>query len=205
MRLLRTDELEDAVVLLGRAFDADPLFQWLYPSASRRAGWVQWFMRVTLRQAMSTSTVFAVDDGPDLAGVVSCIPPGSWPLGVASFVRAGIALPPSLPTWRSLREGIAIDRTVLARHPDVPHWYVYVLGVDPGLAGRGFGGALLRHVIARADEAAVPAHLETTNPKNLTLYRKFGFEVVEELSIGAAPPAWVMTRPPALRAARVTP
>ncbi len=194
LRALDASEHPVAAALLGRAFDADPLFRWLYPSDGRRLGWVTWFMGVTLRQALASGTVFAVDDGGSLAGVASCIPPGRWPLGTMSFVRAGLALPPGLPTWRSLREGVALDRAVLARHPPVPHWYLYVLGVDPAAKGRGFGGALLRAVTESADRDGVPVHLETSNPANLSLYRKFGFEVVEKLVLGDAPPVWVMTR-----------
>lgn len=197
MRTLDPSEVPAAAALLARAFDADPMFRFLYPEDSKRAGWLRWMMGVTLRQGVRDGVVFAVDDGDELAGAATCVAPGRWPLGGWSFVRAGLALPPSLPTWRSLREGVAVDRAVLARHPPVPHWYIYVLGVDPAVAGRGHGGALLRHVTAQADESSVVAHLETTNPKNLTLYRKFGFEVVEELSIGDAPPAWIMTRPAA--------
>lgn len=196
MRNLGSSEIPAAAALLARAFDADPMFQFLYPDASKRAGWLKWMMGVTLRQGVQDGVVFAVDDGDSLAGTATCVDPGKWPLGGWSFVRAGFALPPSLPTWRSLREGVAVDRAVLARHPPVPHWYIYVLGVDPSFAGRGYGGALLRHVTAQADAASAPAHLETTNPKNLSLYRKFGFEVTEEIVIGEAPPAWVMTRPP---------
>jgi ribosomal protein S18 acetylase RimI-like enzyme len=195
MRTLAPEEIPTAARLLARAFDADPLFRWLYPTDAKRAGWVEWFMSATLRQAMHAECVFALDDDQGLAGVANCIAPGRFPLGTMSFVRAGLALPPSLPTWRSLREGVSLDRAVLERHPPVPHWYLYVLGVEPRALGRGHGGALLRHVVGRADEDGVPTHLETANPKNLTLYRKFGFEVVEEIVRGEAPPVWVMTRP----------
>jgi hypothetical protein len=43
---------------------------------------------------------------------------------------------------------------------------------------------------------ALPAYLETSNPKNLAWYRRFGFEIERELRVGAAKPAiWTMRRP----------
>ena len=197
MRLLDPSETAQAASLLARAFDADPMFQFLFEE--RRARWLHWIMAVTIRQSLRDGVAIAKDDAGALAGVVLSVPPGKWPLGIWSFVRAGVAVPPSFPPRRMRSEGAAIERAIVAKHPLVPHWYIYVLGIEPSLVGRGLGGALLGHALAQADAAAVPAHLETTNPKNLGLYRKFGFEVTEELLIGNAPPTWIMARPARLR------
>jgi GNAT superfamily N-acetyltransferase len=59
--------------------------------------------------------------------------------------------------------------------------------------GKGHGGALLRHALRIARDAGVPAHLETGNPANLPLYRRFGLEVRQEIVSHGGPPLWVMT------------
>jgi ribosomal protein S18 acetylase RimI-like enzyme len=77
-----------------------------------------------------------------------------------------------------------------------PHWYLWVLGVDPARQGQGIGGLLLRAGLARADASDLPCYLETMNPKNVPLYQKFGFAVE---SIGTLPGSsvrmWSMIRP----------
>ena len=67
--------------------------------------------------------------------------------------------------------------------------------MHPGHKGRGLGGALLRHAAGLARDAGVVAHLETSNPVNLSLCRKFGYEVGHELTLHGAPPVWTMTTP----------
>ena len=66
-------------------------------------------------------------------------------------------------------------------HPSEPHWYLAMLGVDPLLQGNGIGSALLRYGLARADEQAMLAFLETGKPSNIPLYERSGFEVLAEV------------------------
>ena len=113
-----------------------------------------------------------------------------------AFAELGATpLPPGLPPWRLVRDGLHVERRIHALHPDEAHLYIYVLGVHPAQHGRGLGGALLRHAGALADAAGVPSHLETANPVNLGLYRHFGFEVKTEVTSHGGPPLWTMTRP----------
>ena len=61
-------------------------------------------------------------------------------------------------------------------HPEEPHWYLPLIGVDPIEQGRGCGSALLRVGLSRCDADRLPAYLESTNPKNIPLYERYGFE-----------------------------
>jgi GNAT superfamily N-acetyltransferase len=51
--------------------------------------------------------------------------------------------------------------------------HLYFLGVRPEAQGQGFGGALVRPVLA----AHGPAWTETMNPRNVPLYEHLGFRV----------------------------
>ena len=81
-------------------------------------------------------------------------------------------------------------------HPDEEHWYLPIVGVEPNAQGRGLGGALMRHATARADAQGVPAYLESSNPRNISLYERHGFEVMGEIQIGAGPLVTPMLRRP---------
>jgi ribosomal-protein-alanine N-acetyltransferase len=54
---------------------------------------------------------------------------------------------------------------------------VHTIGVDPAWQGKGIGRALLRALLARADEAAAPVYLEvrTDNAAAIGLYEAHGF------------------------------
>ncbi|MGH7928642.1 MAG: GNAT family N-acetyltransferase, partial [Candidatus Binatia bacterium] len=48
----------------------------------------------------------------------------------------------------------------------------------PFQQGKGLGSALMRHALARCDGEGKAAFLESSNPKNVSLYERHGFEVV---------------------------
>jgi ribosomal protein S18 acetylase RimI-like enzyme len=62
-----------------------------------------------------------------------------------------------------------------------PYIHLSILGVDPTQQGKGYGGALLRHIIHLAEKRGVAVTLETCTQKNKELYEHFGFEVIGEL------------------------
>jgi ribosomal protein S18 acetylase RimI-like enzyme len=81
-------------------------------------------------------------------------------------------------------------------HIEEPHWYLAVIGVDPAQRGKGIGSALLSHSLAPCDEQGLLAYLESSNPANLSLYERHGFEVLGEIQVGSSPPVFPMLRRP---------
>jgi ribosomal protein S18 acetylase RimI-like enzyme len=81
-------------------------------------------------------------------------------------------------------------------HPEEPHWYLPIIGVEPNAQGRGLGGALLRHAVARCDRENLIAYLESSNPRNITLYERHGFERMGEIKVGKGPLVTPMLRQP---------
>jgi GNAT superfamily N-acetyltransferase len=51
-----------------------------------------------------------------------------------------------------------------------------VIAARRGVRSLGIGARLLEPFIERADREAVPIYLESSNPRNLTFYRRYGFE-----------------------------
>ena len=81
-------------------------------------------------------------------------------------------------------------------HPDEPHWYLPLIGVDPAQQGKGLGDALMRHALVRCDRAGQPAYLESSNPRNISLYRRHGFEELGTIQAGSSPALVPMLRRP---------
>jgi ribosomal protein S18 acetylase RimI-like enzyme len=81
-------------------------------------------------------------------------------------------------------------------HPKAPHWYLAVLGTDPSRQGRGVGSALVHEVVRRCDTEGIGAYLESSKDRNVPFYRRFGFEVTDEIRVAGSPPLWTMWREP---------
>jgi ribosomal protein S18 acetylase RimI-like enzyme len=190
VRPLLRPELQVAAHTLALAFDADPLFLDLLPAPAARQKWLDWFFLRALKESFAVGGAFTLEGGPEVA-VMGLYPSGTWPSWLGE-IRA-TSLPPGIPTWRFVRSGLHVERRIHELHPEGPHLYLYVLGVHPSQKGRGLGGALLRHAMASARAAGVVSHLETSNPDNLSLYRRFGFETREEITSHGGPPIWTMT------------
>jgi ribosomal protein S18 acetylase RimI-like enzyme len=94
-------------------------------------------------------------------------------------------------------ELLALFERMGSRHPREPHWYLPLIGVDPAQQSSGHGSALLRHGLARCDRDHLIAYLESTNPRNIPLYERHGFAVVDTVQVGNSPPIFPMLRQPA--------
>jgi len=69
------------------------------------------------------------------------------------------------------------------RDPKCPHWHFGPLGVLPVFQKQGVGLKLMQRVCTEVDELKAIAYLETDRERNVGLYSKFGFEVVDESMI----------------------
>jgi ribosomal protein S18 acetylase RimI-like enzyme len=81
-----------------------------------------------------------------------------------------------------------------AYHPTEPCWYLPLIGVDPCHQGRGLGAQLMKHALAKCDEAGLPAYLESSNPANISLYERHGFETMGKIQTATSPAVHPMYR-----------
>ena len=79
-------------------------------------------------------------------------------------------------------------------HPREPHWYLPLIAADPARQGQGLGTALMEAAIARIDADGRPAYLDSSNPRNIRLYERFGFEAVGEIKTKTSPVQVPMVR-----------
>ena len=53
----------------------------------------------------------------------------------------------------------------------------------------------MAYALERCDRNRLPAYLESTNPRNIPMYRRFGFEILGTIQVGSSPPMVPMLRP----------
>jgi ribosomal protein S18 acetylase RimI-like enzyme len=125
------------------------------------------------------------------AGAALWLPPGIEPDDERMNAIMAAAVPAEvLPDLAGVFEQMA------GFHPHEPHWYLPLIGVDPALQGRGYGAALMRHAVQRFDAEGVLAYLESSNPRNISLYERHGFEILGTVQVGASPVVTPMLRHP---------
>ena len=78
-------------------------------------------------------------------------------------------------------------------HPAQPHWYLAMIAARPERQGNGLGTVLMQHALEMVDERHMPAYLESSNPRNITLYQRHGFVVTGTIEVAGGPsltPMW---------------
>lgn len=186
----------EAIATTCRAFWPDPLFGFFARSEEHEQRVLPHFLGALLRDAMAHGEVWGALEQGRVVGSASWLPPGMTPRSRAREFGIYLASARALLTCRNRRTGIRLLDAVEDRHPTEPHWYLALLGVEPTHKGRGIGTALLGPTLDRCDQELMPSYLETQKPENLPFYERFGFRVLEEVTVPGSPPVWLMWRDP---------
>jgi hypothetical protein len=193
---LTEQQLPETINMIGRAFQKDPFSAHIYPDAEERQRRLKLMFAIALRFSFRYGEVSITPEG---TGAACWLPPECTTVSFKQLLSIGalqLSLQMGLPAMGRINNSEGYMKSERRRCVPQPHWYLWVLGVDPDNQGQGLGGLLLRSGLERADASALPCYLETMNPANVTLYQKFGFEIAGE---GTMPHSnvtmWSMLRP----------
>jgi ribosomal protein S18 acetylase RimI-like enzyme len=170
-------DVERVVEVLAGAFYSDPLWSWAFPDPQHRREQHRRLWRLCVEGAMRFPGVWLTDGG---TATSVWIPPGENEFSSAQEAR----FEPRLRELLGAQAGRAFEAFGLLEqvHPhDQPHYYLSLLGTDPEHRGHGHGLGLLADNLVRVDDEGMPAYLEASNPANVALYRRYGFEVVNSV------------------------
>jgi len=186
IRTVDKTQSQAVIDVLTLAFGSDPLARYVFPKPSDYLYWQPRLAGAMCDQGLDHGGVKMTAEN-DAAAI--WLPPGVEPDREA-FAQMNI--PP-------LSSDAAASQHFRARirgyHPDTPHWYLWMIGVDPRLRGKGLGSALLHHTLRLCDATGQIAYLESSDPRNVPLYERHGFEVMGVVSVADIPPITPMIRP----------
>jgi ribosomal protein S18 acetylase RimI-like enzyme len=188
VRTLTRDEVVPAIDTIVLAFAADPMTRWTWPNPDQYLAAMPRMARAFGGRAFAHGSALATDG---FTGVALWLPPGVEPDGddLSAVMQSTVA-----PA--QLEDGAGLFEQMAAYHPHEPHWYLPLIGVDPAQQGRGYGDTLMAYALERCDREQLPAYLESTNPRNVSLYRRHGFEPLGTIQAGSSPPLVPMLRKP---------
>lgn len=173
-------ERERVIESLVAAFPSDPVLRFLFPDENTYPAHAAAFFGHLFDKRVHRQSIWTIGGGASAA--IWEPPAGGEPVAGPDLPAGALA---------RMRE---YDEAVHSALPDEPFWYLGVLGTHPASAGRRWGRAVMAAGLRRAAADGLPSILETSNPGNVEIYRRAGWEVVREV---AAPlPIWVMRRSP---------
>lgn len=174
----------DAVFL---GFSADPFLRWFWPAPSSYCN-ARDIIDLLAGDAATLGTGYQV---AEFGGVAMWLPP-QYQLDEEKVMAR---FQETLPAER-LSTAFQIFEALDQYHPKDDCWYLTMIAADPTRQGQGLGSLLMKTAVARCDEQGLPAFLESSNPMNITLYERHGFEVMGTIQIDDSPIVTPMIRQP---------
>jgi GNAT superfamily N-acetyltransferase len=180
------DRLSALASVFGRAFVVEPMMRWPLCEGDdieeRLVHAFELFMEDPIRLGM-------VWEAGDALGALIWIPGDQ----MDALDAANQAMRSVFEREDGARRFDQLWDWVESKHPEEPLALLDSVAVEPAAQGRGVGSALIR---ARLDQARVAGHgalLETGNPRNVPLYERHGFRVVNDADVpGGGPHIWFM-------------
>lgn len=144
------------------AFAADPVARWISDRAGTYLELTAGFFDTFGGRAFDHGSAWSANDGQ---AVAMWLPPGVEP----DAERMIGILREHAPAGK-FDDLMAVLGRMATFHPHGDHWYLPVIGCDPLYLGQGLGGLLMKTALARIDASGLPACLESSNARNVSLY-----------------------------------
>jgi ribosomal protein S18 acetylase RimI-like enzyme len=177
-------DLPQLVDTLASAFHDDPLTNWIFSDEAERPRQLQEWMRFSCEMGLTRGHFYSAG-GHKAAAIWS--PPDVnlfddlWGPRVAQLLQRELG-----ERAGSVIAGLA--RAMDTPHATEPHFYLFTLGTHADHQGGGLGAQVLEDVLAICDKQGLPAHLESSNIRNVPFYQRHGFEVVSEIEVDTGGP-----------------
>jgi ribosomal protein S18 acetylase RimI-like enzyme len=187
-------QIDEAASVLVDALSGDPLFVALFPEPERRRLLSLGMLASLSVQAPMGEVLLAIEEGA-IRGAVIARPPFAPPVAIWRAVGAYFS---STFRYPFSSQALQLDaaRLIDEHRLRSPHWYVQTIGVAPAHQRRGIGELLLRPILDRAAAERRPVQLHSWNERNLSFYRRLGFEASVPIRSERLPPVVALVRPP---------
>lgn len=188
VRIAGGDEAAEVGRILAAGFGDDPVLCWVFEEPGRAAKHDAFFGFLAEEALVPLGATYLLP-----GSCAAWTPPDAPPWPDERGVRLIGALAP-LCSQADLERLGALDDAMRERHPHERHWYLGLLATEPERQGLGSGSTLLSHSLGVVDADGVPAYLESTNPRNIPLYERHGFEVSGSIDLPGGPSLTTMWR-----------
>jgi GNAT superfamily N-acetyltransferase len=185
VRAATSADLPAVRTALALAYHDNPLMRWVLPDAATRDDACAAWIGPSLDRYLAVGRVDVLVADDEVIGAAAWRAPGPVPAHPVLDT-----LPTGVGVLRALVGAARADAVLaaLARSggsaPTVPAAYLNFLAVRPGHQGQGHGARLVTAGLSAYDATGTPTWLGTTDPRNVTFYRRLGYEPHAEVPLG---------------------
>ena len=178
------EEQSIAVNILLLAFASDPFQRYLMPSPSIYfQNSTIWFNNI-VSQSISIQALLGTENH---SGVAVWFPP-------EHLVRFEAIEKTYKDFPDSIHQDIFKYFAEFEKNKPKDAWYLEYLVVYPRSQSLGLWSLILKDSLSKIDDLHQPAYLESSNPRNMSLYERHGFKTVNKFQFGEGPLIHTMFR-----------
>ena len=187
-----------ACEVAGDAFQDDPIMVFAYPDEKERKEKSKYGFYMLYNYGIKYGLAYATSK--NLEGITIWLPPGkvypsTWAMmrygGFYTMRKVGLKM-------KAMKRTITVFKFEEERHREhapFDHWYFQNIAVKPEEQGKGYGGLLIRSLLKKVESDGLPIYVETNTEKSVSIYQKYGFEILEHGIIPETDvPLWCMLR-----------
>jgi len=194
MRKATWSDREKVVNIIAESFEGNPSVNWVIKNDSKRIKRIKIlaeyaFSNVQRRGGVYLSSneegvILFYKDNEYKEGIADYIDQAKLAIGAVGLNRVG-----SILNRESYKKKI--------RPADGEFIYCWFYGVKDIARGKGAAIELKNYIFSEADRKQLPIYLETSLPKNLIAYKRYGFEIFHEWNVKKEDiTLWFMKREP---------
>jgi ribosomal protein S18 acetylase RimI-like enzyme len=168
------------VDILSKSFDENQSINYIVKQDDKRKDRIRHLMDYCFEMCLIKGQIFLSED---LSGCALIMQPERK----AGFIETALLdMKLALRSIGLSRAGKVMKREKLikAHQPAEPFYYLWFVGVYPDFQGKGIGSKLLDEIFQYYKKDERPFYLETSVLTNLPWYKKYGFEIINEIDIG---------------------
>jgi ribosomal protein S18 acetylase RimI-like enzyme len=188
-RLARRADKPAAIATLAEAFQYEPAFSFILPDPAARRDALRRAFKIIVREDMGAGAVLMT---PQAEAVTAWRSPHR--MHETRWERLRTQLPYMLAFGSTIERAALVGGLIKQHLPQEGCWYLHYAGCHAQHRGKGYGGAVIRAGLERADAERSKAYLETADEANLAIYRALGFEIVQTWQVPDGPHFWGMMR-----------
>lgn len=179
---LRKPDIGNASQVLGKSFIDYPVFKYIFPDVQTRKDKLFHVQAFLIKLAIHKGFVTAPSD--KIEGVAVWVDSSNKQSPLMDGLRAGIlSLFKAIgikPFARLMKVGVKNEKTRKEILQGQECLIIESIGIDPQFQKQKFARKLIISGLSHADKEETPCYLETSNPINMGIYKKYGFHLVHE-------------------------
>ena len=173
--MIRADKIhkQTAIDILADCFENNKTVNWIVKQDSKRKERIRGLIDYSFEACIDSGLTYFTDDFSGV--IISNLSTDKLPVLEEAYLTLQFVL--KVTGIEGVAKTLRREDYIKQYHPqDGEFIYIWFIGLKKNEQGKGLGSSLLQLVIERSEADGIPIYIETSAERNLTFYKKHGFE-----------------------------